>query len=73
MKNEIDILMMKFIVRDSGYTGDDDRDSKGKTFFTKTLPKLVDQIQNKTFDENDLEGHGLEIIRPSNIINTYTR
>ena len=39
MKNENDILMMNNIIRDLGYTGREDRDSKRKTFFTKTLPK----------------------------------
>ena len=39
MKDESDILMMSDIIRDLGYTGIGDRDSKRKTFFTKTLPK----------------------------------
>ena len=41
MKNESDILMMNNIIRDLGYTGVDDRDSKRKTFFLKKIPKLV--------------------------------
>ena len=78
MKNEKDILMMNNIIRDLGYTGDGDRDSKRKTFFLKKLPKLVEDIQNKTFDEildssSDLEGQGMKIIIPSNIIDIYTR
>ena len=78
MKNEDDILMMYNIVRDLGYTGDGGRDSKRKTFFTKTLPKLVDDIQNKTFEEftddsDDLQGEGVKIIIPANIIDIYTR
>ena len=78
MKNESDILMMNNIIRDLGYTGDDDRNSKRKLFFTKTLPKLVEDIQNKTFEEitddsSDLEGQGVKIIIPSNIIDIYTR
>ena len=78
MKNEHDILMMYNIIRDLGYTGDDDRNSKRKLFFTKTLPKLVEDIQNKTFedisdDSTDLEGQGVKIIIPSNIIDIYTR
>ena len=48
MKNENDILMMYNIIRDLGYTGVGDRDSKRKTFFSKTLPKLADEIQNRT-------------------------
>ena len=50
-KNESDILLMNIIIRDLGYTGDKDRDSKRKQFFTKTLPKLVEEIQNRTFEE----------------------
>ena len=78
MKNESDILMMNNIIRDLGYTGDDDRDSKRKIFLTKTLPKLVEEIQNKTFEEitddsDDLQGEGLKIIIPNNIIDIYTR
>ena len=73
MKNEIDILMMYNIIRDLGYNVIGDRDSKRKSFFTKKLPKLVDDIQNKTFDEIDLGGDGVKIIIPSNIIDIYTR
>ena len=78
MKNENDILEMYNIINDLGYTGDVDRDSKRETFFTKILPKLVEDIQNRTFDEiiddsDNLEGQGLKKIIPSNIIDSYTR
>ena len=78
MKNESDILMMNNIIRDLGYTGREDRDSKRKTFFLKKLPKLVNDIQNRTFEEitddsDDLQGEGFKIIIPSNIIDIYTR
>ena len=78
MKDENDILMMYNIIRDLGYSGIGDRDSKRKTFFTKKLPKLVEDIQNKTFDEiiddsDSLQGEGVKIIIPSNIIDIYTR
>ena len=78
MKNESDILMMNNIIRDLGYTGDVDKPSKRKTFLTITLPKLVEEIQNKTFEEitddsDDLQGEGVKIIIPSNIIDVYTR
>ena len=78
MKDENDILMMFNIIRDLGYNGISDRDSKRKTFFTKKLPKLVEDFQNKTFDEitddsDDLQGDGVKIIIPSNIIDIYTR
>ena len=79
MKDENDILMMYNIIRDLGYKGIGDRDSKRKIFFTKKLPKLVEDIQNKTFEEitddsDGLQGEGNEkIIIPSNIIDIYTR
>ena len=78
MKNESDFLMMNNIIRDLGYTGREDRDSKRKTSFTIALPKLVEEIQNKTFDEitdnsDDLQGEGVKIIIPSNIFDIYTR
>ena len=78
MKNESDILMMINIIRDLGYTGVNDRDSKRKKFFTKTLPKLVEELQNKTFEEitddsDNLQGEGEKIMLPSNIIDIYTR
>ena len=78
MKNESDILMMGNIIRDLGCTGREDRDSKRKTFFLKKLPKLVNDIQNRTFEEitddsSDLEGQGVKIIIPSNIIDIFTR
>ena len=76
MKNENDILMMMNIVNDLGYTGRKDRDSKGKRFFTITLPKLVDEIQNKTSneitDDSDvLQGEGVKINIRSSIIDIY--
>ena len=78
MKNENDILMMIIIIRDLGYTGREDRGSKRKTFFTITLPKLVEEIQNKTFDEitedsDNLQGEGIKIIIPSDIIDIWRR
>ena len=49
-----------------------------KRFSLKELPKLVNDIQNKTFDEitdyfDDMQGEGLKIIIPSNIIDIYSR
>ena len=78
MKNESDILIMNNIKNDLGYTGVGDRDSKRKIFLTITLPKLVEKIQNKTFEEinedsDDLQGEGVKVIIPSNIIDIYTR
>ena len=68
MKDENDILMMYNIIRDLGYSGIGDRDSKRKTFFLKKLPKLVEDIQNKTFEEidddsdSDLQGQELKLL-----------
>ena len=73
MKNENDILMLNNIINDLGYTGIGDHKSFRKTFLTEKLPKLVEEIQNRTFDEIDLEGDGVKIIIPSNIIDIYTR
>ena len=79
MKKASDILMMKNIISDLGYTGDGDKPSKRKTFLTITLPNLVEEIQNRTFEEitldsdGDLRGEGVKIIIPSNIIDIYTR
>ena len=78
LKNEDDILMLYNIIRDIGYTGIGDNKSKRKTFLIEKLPKLVEEIQNKTFEEiidepDKLEGQGLKIIIPSNIIDIYTR
>ena len=77
MKKESDILMMNNIIRDLGYTGIKDRDSKRKKFFTKTLAKLAEEIQIETFgeiidDSNDWHGEGVKFIIPSNIIDIYT-
>ena len=78
MKKKNDILMMINIIRDQDYTGIGDRPSNRKNLFTITLPKTVEEIQNKTFDEitddsDDLQGEGVNIILPCNIIDIYTR
>ena len=51
MKNENDNLMMNSTMKDSGYIGIGDKKSNRKSFFTITLPQLVEKIQNKIFDE----------------------
>ena len=78
MKNEKDSLMRFNNIKDLGYTGRGGRQLNRKTFFTITLPKLVDETQNKTFDEitddsDDLQGEGVKIIIPHNIIDSYIR
>ena len=78
MKNENDMLMLYNIIKDLGYTGIGDNKSKRKTFLTETLPKIVEELQNRTFEEinvdsDDLQGEGVKIIIPSNIIDIFTR
>ena len=73
MRSENDILMMNNILRDVNYTGIRHRASNRKTFFTIQLPKKAIEIQNRTFNEIDLEGQGLKVIIPSTIIDIYIR
>ena len=78
MKNDNDILMLNNILNDLVYTGRGDIKSKWKIFLTEKLPRLVEEIQNKTFDEitdssDELQGEGVKIIIPSNIIDIYNR
>ena len=78
LKNENDILMLYNIIKDIGYTGIGDIKSKRKIFLTETLRKLADEIQKRTFEEinidsDNLQGDGVKIIIPSNIIDIYTR
>ena len=75
MKNENDISMMYNIIGDLGYTGVGDR--YPKKIFTKTLPKLVIDIQNRCSeditDSSDNLGEGIKLFIPSNKIDIYTR
>ena len=78
MNNDDDFLMLYNIIRDVVYTGIGDRPSASRTIFTETLPKLVEEIQNKNFEEitgdsGDLQGDGVKTIIPNNIIDIYTR
>ena len=79
MKNDDDFVMLYNILKDIGYTGNKDRRSDRKNFFTIELPKKVSEINNVNFIENtndsdsDLQGEGVKIIIPSNIIDIYTR
>ena len=78
LKNENDILMLVNIIKDLGSTGIGEYPSKRVIFFKTKLPELVEEIQNRTFEEinvdsDDLQGDGVKIIIPSNIIDIYTR
>ena len=66
--------MMNNSIKDLGYAGIGDETSSRKIFFTITLPKLIEDFQNKNFNEINLQGQRIEkIILPSNIIDIYTR
>ena len=61
---------------DLGYTGIGDKPSKRKNFPATVLPKKVAEIESRFIDEevsDNLEGQGLEIIIPLNIIDIYIR
>ena len=79
MKNDNDFVMLYNILKDIKYTGNGDRPSNRKNFFTIELPKKVSEFNNVRFIENtddsdsDLQGEGVKIIIPSNIIDIYTR
>ena len=79
MKNDDDFLMLHKILKDNKYTGNKDRPSNRKTFFTIDLPKRVSEINNIRFIEitddsdSDLQGEGIKFVIPSNIIDIYTR
>ena len=79
MNNDNDFLMLKNFLKDVNYTGNKDTSSNIKKFFTIDLPKKVSEIHNIRFNENrddfdsDLQGEGIKIIIPSNIIDIYTR
>ena len=78
MKTEDDYSTMSNIIGDIGYTDRGDRQSNRKTLITIKLPKLVDEIQNRTLNEitedsDDLQGEGVKVIILFNIIDIYTR
>ena len=79
MKDGIDILVMNNIKNEKNFTRIGDESSKRKPCSKQELPKLVEHIPNKKFDEiinnsDNLEGEGVEkFIIPSNIIDIYTR
>ena len=77
-KNENDVLMSNNNIRDLCYIGRGDRQSDRKIFFPQNLSKLNEEIQNNAFDEitddsDDLQREGVKIIKPSTIIDIYTR
>ena len=61
-KNEKDILMMYNNINGLGYTGIGDKPSKRITFFTITFPKLIEEIQNRTFEESSVLKHPILIM-----------
>ena len=78
MKDENDILLMKSIKTELNFTGIGDKLTKKKTTLVQKLSKLVEDNQNKTFDEiidtSDNLEEGIEkIFIPYNTIDIYTR
>ena len=70
--------MINNIIKDLGHKCITEGPSKIKTFFTITLLKLLEDVQNKTYDKiidssGNLQGEGVKFIIPSNIIDIYTR
>ena len=52
--------MLNNIINDLGYTGIGDNKSKRKIFLTEKLPNLVEEIQNKTFEETSNNSDDLQ-------------
>ena len=78
MKNDRDFLRMNNVKIDLVFTSIGDKSSQPKTFFTQKFPKMVENLQNKTFDENidnsdTLRGDGVKFILTSDIIDVFTR
>ena len=70
MKNENDRITLYKFLTDVGYTGIGDEKTNQTKFFTK----LLRQFRNiKKEEPVNLEGQGVKIIIPSNIIDIYTR
>ena len=78
MTIEKDNLLTNINKNDLNYTNTGNKSSQRKTFSSITLLKLVSDIRNKSFDviiNNSaiLQGKGGQIIKPSNVIDIYTR
>ena len=70
MKNENDRITLYNFLTDVGYTGIGDEKTNQTKFFTK----LLKQFRNiKKEEPINLEGQGVKIIIPSNIIDIYIR
>ena len=70
MRDEADRRTLYNFLTDVGYTGRDDE----KTNQTKFFIRLFKQLRNiKKEEPTDLQGEGVKIIIPSNIIDIYTR
>ena len=70
MRNKNDRTTLYIFLTDVGYNGNRDERTGQKKFFTR----LFKQFRNiKKEEPDDLEGQGVKIIIPSNIIDIYTR
>ena len=60
---------MNNIIKDIGYTGKGDKNSKRKTFLSVDLPKTVAEMEKRTIEANqsdELHGNRSKTIIPSN-------
>ena len=78
MNTADDFLMLYIILKVVNYTSIGDRPSNRKKFITLELPEKVSEIQNIKFDENtdnsdNLQGEGVKVNIPSNLIDVYAR
>ena len=68
MKKHSDMLFFHIILKDIGYAGGGDKNSKQKNFVKEELRHGVVKIEGVIQDEsNDLRGDGMKIIIPLNI------
>ena len=70
LKNENDRRTLYDFLVDVGYSGTGDEKTNQKKLFT-ALSKQFGYIKKE--ESTNLEGHGVKIIIPSNIIDIYTR
>ena len=76
MRKYSDILLMNNIKNDLDYTGLGGKPSKRKNFLLTDLPKKVAEIEDRIVNEEVyeyLQGEGVKIIIPSNIIDSSKR
>ena len=76
MKKDSDFLMLNITKKDIRYTGVGNRSSKRRTILLTGMLEKVAEIQSKPLNEDesvDLQGQGMKIIIPSNVLDIWTR